>query len=1010
MIENEIALVAKIELSFNTYYVTNRYNVFLDGQEYLNVVRSFGDVQRNGNIEDNNARISTMSMSLVNGEEMSQNGYELDITDVWNNRTVTVKRWESGITTFAGCEDYHKGIIKGFNNTIDSISFNVDLDDSKSTQLVPSVLIVDQSGLSETEKSRPILLGGAVGTNTARFETQFWSVNEMCKLVNVNDQIQYNKIKKITGTDAEFVEDFLYDFSTLSGGNIEKPFSSVPENFIGKTIPINFGFVDNTYNCFAKTVTIDGNIGNQIVLSDYLLQNNIYAIGVWDDGVKSFYDAKEDDEFSKGNLGKNIFDFKTDSTATLQESLFASDVNDLVEISVDDSDKINFVNETTDYYHDIPSLLGNNLISINKERFQILERPDNDILFVQRATFETEKQNHSIGDKIFVGGNFATRNLLFFREKFEGESISNVYIEPGFNPTTFTDWPKSQVVTDSFDKILDRDTDTYTELTFNGSTTAQYINFDFRVNRSELDADILGLAFGVKFDYQWSYNSGDIGILYFGLQRPVQGLRFDTRISGGDDMYWLVSAYPQGNQTGSGSYNNYLNYSISGISDPTTLFENVNGYVHNSIEYFDFDNDEAFERKVYDGATVSYTDATWLGLNRLRDINRAWKIAIDHSKQSANSFLIIKLYNMSIWCDFVVNFSEDLINARLIGRVVNNEVNLITGSISGTPTFNPVDVAALILVQEALYESTDFDTIKWQTVRGYFNDSANFPNTGTGFLSVNFSYGVDDKRKESISFVNEMLDIHNLSINRLRNGKISIVNFHEIYYNTPSGYEMSIDSVRYYKDTKTRAINIYQTGSDILYNDVVINYNVNNKTGNFQKTYILNDDYILTSGNNLKGARSLYYEGRKRTLTIDSKFIVQEKDAIEKARMVANDKAEVHFWCELILDWNHYETVGKSEQYNIGDVVYLTGKHGGINFKDENKFYITDIIDMDEGREIQLKCKSIQPVRSFETTAKTGEFILRDTGGTSLTGDDIWQDTGGTSLTGDDIIQDTGGS
>ena len=194
-----------------------------------------------------------------------------------------------------------------------------------------------------------------------------------------------------------------------------------------------------------------------------------------------------------------------------------------------------------------------------------------------------------------------------------------------------------------------------------------------------------------------------------------------------------------------------------------------------------------------------------------------------------------------------------------------------------------------------------------------------------------------------------------------------------------------------------------QTGTDLIYNDIIVKYARNNSTGEYQKEYHLPDTYILENDMvtpiNLSDARNRYYNGKKRTKIIESPFIYTEAEAQRKAEWEANNHACVNLWIEVGLDYNNTD--------RIGDVKYFTGKYNGVELSSEHKFFIQNMYPADEGRELALHCKSIQGVDAIVNPED--DNVILDTGGTSLTGDDIWNDTGGTGVTGDDVINDTGG-
>ena len=75
---------------------------------------------------------------------------------------------------------------------------------------------------------------------------------------------------------------------------------------------------------------------------------------------------------------------------------------------------------------------------------------------------------------------------------------------------------------------------------------------------------------------------------------------------------------------------------------------------------------------------------------------------------------------------------------------------------------------------------------------------------------------------------------------------------------------------------------------------------------------------------------------------------------------------EIIFFIDFYIDFMHFvDKNSLSEQYKIGDIIYLNGKHSGITFTSARKFYIQNANFSDNGRELQLQVKSVDPVNLF---------------------------------------------
>jgi hypothetical protein len=121
------------------------------------------------------------------------------------------------------------------------------------------------------------------------------------------------------------------------------------------------------------------------------------------------------------------------------------------------------------------------------------------------------------------------------------------------------------------------------------------------------------------------------------------------------------------------------------------------------------------------------------------------------------------------------------------------------------------------------------------------------------------------------------------------------------------------------------------------------------------------------SGITLSQARTTYYNGQKtEALEIEAFSIYSWSIAYRLWKWHINDKAEVFFYITITLPYYHYSDINsKSSQYDIGDIIYIDGEYQGITFNSSHKFVIRNITKTDQGKEIIIEAKSIQPVSSF---------------------------------------------
>lgn len=232
-----------------------------------------------------------------------------------------------------------------------------------------------------------------------------------------------------------------------------------------------------------------------------------------------------------------------------------------------------------------------------------------------------------------------------------------------------------------------------------------------------------------------------------------------------------------------------------------------------------------------------------------------------------------------------------------------------------------------------------------------------------------FSYGVDDKRKKGFEFVSEIANHHNYLLTKNYWNQLEMTNIYDIYNDTGVGNEIKIEDILFLAQNSQRRMVLYQTGNELIYNDIVIKYSRNNSTGEYQKVYTLPDDFTLAkSSKTLRQVRDEYYDGKKRTLEIESPYIYDSTAAQHLAETKANEFAEVHLYTESYVDFDHYTDINSlDEQYKVGGVIYLTGTANGITFDSDRKFYITSTTVEDKARELNINMKSVDPCHMFQT-------------------------------------------
>lgn len=124
----------------NVYYYcssTRMAGVTLDGTTYSPFILAVGDRESIGNFGEGSA-IGKTSMTLLLGQKQYQGTYNIDVSLAWNNATCQIKMMDVDTdTTWAGCDDYIKGIVKEFKIGTDTVNFSVEEANHKDSIVLP---------------------------------------------------------------------------------------------------------------------------------------------------------------------------------------------------------------------------------------------------------------------------------------------------------------------------------------------------------------------------------------------------------------------------------------------------------------------------------------------------------------------------------------------------------------------------------------------------------------------------------------------------------------------------------------------------------------------------------------------------------------------------------------------------------------------------------------------------------------------------------------------------------
>jgi len=981
-------LVADITCQSNTYHVASRDGVILDGITYKNAVTSWGDASLIGNF-GTNYQVGSMAIKMTNGEFITDGGWEFDITDVWNNKTCEVKLCDVGTdTTFAGCKPYYKGIIKDFSCDSGELSFSLDAYDNADDTMLPAIVCEDQTALTAAESEFDITdstqsAGEYIIVLTA---CTIFCAGELVLLMNNDGDYEYNRIANIAGNNYTMVNPLANSYDPISGvaSKCKKPFVNIPPYSVGKSIPMQYGdmlctMIDTltSNNIFAKTVTINNKIGTQSLLADYIRLKNFNSIGIWNDDTKKYvpgvnpYELDPIDAEYEIGVNKNSAYFRLDSSTTLSDDIIeftgtgAIPVTDYTKIQWFDEDNAPIANGIPyTYKNNAGELLSINIIAIGSELMLLVEKPASGNIYVERGYNGTTITAHSNGDKIYQNALFSGRNLLKLTERFDPIAITNMWWSLPIS--NFTESPTTCLPSNIIKKVT-ADITKYFEIknTYIGSSEF-YVNLDFIFPKITNGRPIFNWIAGISLENYFTTDSEMFSLLLSTFNpNAIETVNYDVK--GG--------AYPQYDDAYCA---NLLQHHRDEDNDPNDNMV-FDSWTYNNRAAGTFSANGNYKDRNLVNQEDEYNN---FNLSDLTQLNKKWKLCIQFGLSDIPGQTTHKIHThivaFGFWIDYYVDFTKETICAALQGRIVTSAIRTVAGGAIGDIMWNPVQVICAILIQELNKLTTDFVTSGsgcWYDQSLFFNDDDNW-DTGAGTPQNNFtrpliafSYGVSDERKKGYEFCEWIASHFNLAIPRNTAGKIDIVNLWKNQNDPGTPLEINIEDILQVPGGQRR-ISIKQTGVDLLYNDVVINYKRNNSTNEYQAVYIVPDNLQLInpiggSPNTVAQARDTFYGGQKRTLTIESPFIYNEYDAIRKAQWEINDKAEAKFWVEFYIDYELYDNKSLSAQYKIGDVISLVGKCNGIKFANTEKFIIQDIINCDAGRELCIHAKSNDPVTAF---------------------------------------------
>lgn len=739
--------VAKIDLASNSYYVTNRPDVSLNGLTYSNLVRYFGDVGFYNNTLEGKYQVSSMDIELINGEEFLGNGYVFSSTDIWNNYSCEVRLYDVGNVEFQACTPVIKGKIKNFSIAENIFSFTLESVDERDDVLLPTVLCPNNAG----EDNITAVVGWEPyhKFQVSPGAASIYSRNELIALrydtshseVTTKPPYVMAAIKEIDSLNEWITvkENVEYNYRV---SHIEKAFRNIPINSVNKTIPMQYGNLNDAANgVFGKTVTINELVGRQKILFDTFSLHSSDSIGVWDNDYRRYYEGQkgavvtkminnpyegygtENQSTIEGEYelfdNNNAVDFRADTTCVLTDSTSAA--TGIQQISVTNAEYISYYRETTaESFKDIPESLFQNVLSIESELLLMVDEPDttSNTLVVERGFNNTTVAVHPNGAKVYQGSKYSSRKFLFFSERFTPTSLSNFYYAQDLvGGDTFTQYHPgaNDIPSGNWSNVIDSDTATYVRLFF---THNSYVNFNIFFPVIEKDFKVVDAYFAGRFYYR-----GDRQVnLYFYIADPSRDTYYN------DNYYTL-------NDKATFWFNAYMGY----VLDPNieTDFA-IDSYTNKVIGFAlgssgnliggpapfkpyihankpQLRRDERYRDSFSIPPGPSPQDdierpGTPFKISSLKDLNKKWKLQLNIRFPVSSSYGYAQIYNVGVWVDFIADYTRETVVAPLEGREVTTEVSAITGTTTGELCVSPIDVMAHILIHELGYDGDDFGT------------------------------------------------------------------------------------------------------------------------------------------------------------------------------------------------------------------------------------------------------------------------------------------------------------
>ena len=948
-------LVCRVQVQSETYYLCQSYpgGITLDGEVYAPYITSFTNAEKVGNF-GSGSEYGSARISIMNGESRLQGPYIFNITNAWNNRTCEIRRADiDTATTWAGCERVYKGIIKNVVFKPDRIEFDVDDHDCHDDVELPLY--------------RPEDVVGALGH---------------------------------ANTD-------------------------IPSRSVGARIPMQFGdLTDTAAGTFGKALLITNRIGQQQFRLDCYPLHEFNSIGMWENGLRRYFtgrhrelvDGKWHGEYMIGNSGNYIVNMKIDTAATVADTIGETD--GINTITVSNYTKIMWNDEDTTN-NCVPGVIGANILGIDNELMLIVSKPESNLIEVERGYNGTTVTAHSVGTPVYSCATHSSKNMLTFRERFRAITLQNIYTASINHASVRTRIPARLLVSGgAFRNVVDGNPDTYLKLGFvytpPGMLRYYWImNFDVSFGKVEDSFSVYHVYSGVKataYCEQITAIPPQPDEINLHMLATAFGLFF---INDFDVSYDTLQG-PAG-----GHDDNFLNFVTARtlVSSDTLSVDQTNEVKLDNLNQpigFGYSLPRGYIQDVTKEYNYASTDD--FGITDLTNLNKRFKVHLHFGfdpygtvVQGAQYATELYVYEIGLWLDMFADFTKRRTVCSCIGRkppmgLYTSVFGVGAGALPEYMT-NPVDAIGAVLYNDLAVQSTSFDAESWRSARSYYE---NFPISIESNPTIALSYGIDETMP-GWDWLQWLARQFNLSLIRRYDGAVRILNLHKLqntdetygYESLPS-YVIPMDTILFV--TGARCIQVEQTGTDLLKNNIEIRYRRNNSTDEWQAVYPdaddVPDEYVLPeSGITLSTARTKYYEGKKtELLQIDAAAIYNKTDARRLWEWNINDKSEIFFVVTAKLPTEHYSIINeKTEQYEVGDIVHFDGRYAGVVFNSSHRFVIRKTQFTDNAREIEIVARSIQPISEFTSTAAGQNVTWQNT----PEGDDVYED----EPTSDEVVQ-----